>query len=172
MFGLPDLYAYANTAQHRYMGVWDYMGNIFDFTDLTAWQRRNIAWLDHAQLLCGRSTGTSWAMLSPLGSTGGDKALFVRTGTYTGLVVENRQRVGNDRNICKTGALVYVVDSRVASGAGPIRVVGGDRSGRGCGFGLQSDAPLRVGQSLSIGRTTVRVLGGQGGRLEVSLTRS
>jgi M6 family metalloprotease-like protein len=170
MFGLPDLYGYFGD-QHRFMGVWDLMGNVFQATDLTAWQRRKLDWLAAPQILCGRRTGTSWATLEPLGRRGGAKALFVRTGTTTGLLVENRRRVGNDRGICRSGALVTTVNSAVDSGFGPIKVVGGDRLGIGCGYGPRSDAPLGVGQAVTIGRTTVRVLGSQGGRLEISLTR-
>lgn len=170
LFGLPDLYGYFGPNQFRFTGVWDHMGDVFDPTDLTAWQRRKLDWLIPEQMLCGHRLGASWAMLSPLGVAGGAKAIFIRTGTYTGLVVENRQRVGNDRSICKPGALVYTVDSRIDSGNGPIKVVGGDATGPGCGYGNRSDATLGVGQSVTRGKVTVRVIGSQNGKLEVSVT--
>ena len=43
LFGLPDLYAYAG-GQHGYVGIWDYMGNVFQPTDLFAWHPVSV-WL-------------------------------------------------------------------------------------------------------------------------------
>lgn len=165
--GLPDLYKYGGPDFHSYVGKWDYMGDIYTSpTDLFAWQRTQLKWLEPRQTLCGRPSGRTVARLAPLGTRGGTKAVFIRTGRYTGLVVENRQRVGNDRNICKTGALVYTLDSRTNSGTGPIRVHG---SRGDCGIGLRSAAPLRVGQSLTVNGVTVKVLGQQGGTIEVAV---
>jgi hypothetical protein len=165
--GLPDLYKYGGPDFHPYVGNWDFMGNIFGRpTDLFAWQRTQLGWLDAPQTLCGLPSGRTIARLAPLGARGGTKALFIRTGSHTGLVVENRQRVGNDRNICRTGALVYTLDSRTDSGSGPIRVQG---STADCGIGLRSAAPLRVGQSLTVRGVTVKVLGEQNGTLEVAV---
>ncbi len=86
------------------------------------------------------------------------------------MVVENRQPVGNDAAICDAGALVYTVDSSVASGAGPVAVAGGDASGNGCGYGNRSDAPLHVGESVTVGGVTVAVTGGSGDALTVKVT--
>lgn len=169
LLGLPDLYAHAATGQHRYVGSWDLMGNIFDPTDYLAWHRLKLGWLDASQFTCARGTGVTTAMLTPLNRAGGRKAIFVRTGPYTALVAENRQRTGNDRRICDTGLLVYRVDSRIATGKGPIQVLGG-RTG-GCGFGDRSDAPLAVGQRLVVGRTTFAVTAASRSTLAVRVTR-
>jgi M6 family metalloprotease-like protein len=165
--GLPDLYKYGGPEFHPYVGKWDFMGDIYTSpTDLFAWQRTQLRWLEPRQTLCGRPSGRTIARLAPLGARGGTKAVFIRTGSHTGLVVENRQRVGNDRNICKTGALVYTLDSRTDSGSGPIRVQG---STADCGIGLRSAAPLRVGQSLTVRGVTVKVLGQRNGTIEVAV---
>jgi hypothetical protein len=165
--GLPDLYKYGGPEFHPFVGKWDYMGDIYTSpTDLFAWQRTQLRWLAPRQTLCGRPTGRTLARLEPLGTRGGTKAVFIRTGNHTGLVVENRQPVGNDRNICKAGALVYTLDSRTDSGQGPIRVAGRTSD---CGTGLRSAAPLGVGQSLTVNGVTVRVLGAENGTLEVGI---
>jgi hypothetical protein len=96
------------------------------------------------------------------------KAVFVRTRPTTGLLVEDRQRVANDTSICNAGALVYTVDSWVASGLGPVRVIGG--SSNGCGFGTLSDAPLHVGERVAVGDVTVAVAGSKGPTLSVEVT--
>lgn len=170
LFTLPDLYAYAATNQHRYVGVWDYMGNVFQATDLVAWHKLRIGWLDSAQFACAKPTGISQAALTPIGSSGGRKAMFIRTGTRTALLVENRQRVGLDRGICRPGLLVYSVSTSVRTGQGPIRVLGGT-PGTGCGYGPRSDATLRTGQRLVVGRTTIEALAGPGLSRTVRVTR-
>ena len=161
LFGLPDLYAFAGG--HPFVGTWDYMGNVFQPTDLFAWQRLKLGWLDAGQFTCADSGKATDAVLAPLASPGGMKAVFAKTGTTTAVVVENRQPVANDASICDAGALVYTVDSAIASGQGPIVVAGGDVSGNGCGYGNRSDAPLHVGESLTVvGGVTVAVTGGSG----------
>jgi hypothetical protein len=92
--------------------------------------------------------------------------VFVRTGLTTGLLVENRQPVANDRAICDRGALVYTVDSAIGSGEGPIKVVGG---AGGCGHGPRSDAPLHLGQSVSVGGVRVTVVGAHRSNIRVQV---
>jgi hypothetical protein len=83
-------------------------------------------------------------------------------------LVENRQRVGNDSAICDTGALVYTVDSAIASGSGPVKVVGGTPAG--CGYGPLSDAPLGPGGRVNVGGVVVEVVGYKGSALSVRVT--
>ena len=42
LLGLPDLYA-SSGEQHRFVGAWDLMGNVFNATDLFAWHRLSSA---------------------------------------------------------------------------------------------------------------------------------
>ena len=166
--GLADLYQIGGPDEHRHVGTWDYMGSIFTpSTDLFAWQRSRIGWLDADQTLC--ASGRTIARLRPLATRGGTKALFVRTGPFTGVVVENRTAQVNDAAICREGVLVYTVDSRIGTGDGPIEVVGGTRAG--CGSGDRSDATLRVGGSVSVDGVTVRVVGRDRGTAEVVITQ-
>jgi hypothetical protein len=96
------------------------------------------------------------------------KAVFVRTGPTTGLLVENRQREGNDSSICDTGALVYTVDSSIATGLGPIKVIGGTTAG--CGSGRLSDAPLHSGETLTVGGVSITVLASHSPNVVVRVT--
>ena len=169
LFGLPDLYAYSGDA-HRFVGIWDLMGDIFLPTDYNAWHRLRMGWLVPSQFTCAKATGTTTASLTPLGVKGGRKAVFIRTGSKTALLVENRQRVANDRGICKRGLVVYRVRSDRATGTGPITVLGG-HMGNGCGYGPKSDAPMAVGQSLKVGTTTILALPGTGLNRSVRVTR-
>ena len=167
LLGLPDLYA-SSGEQHRFVGAWDLMGNVFNATDLFAWHRLKLGWLDPAQVVCVPKGRARTVELTPLAAPRGRKAVFVRTGDTTGLIVENRRPVGNDASICDRGALVYTVDSSVASGAGPIKVVRG--SPAGCGFGPRSDAPLHAGESVSVGTVRVTVTGRRGLNVSVRIT--
>lgn len=168
VLGLPDLYAFGGDA-HRFVGTWDLMGNIFQPTDFMAWHRLKLGWLDAAQFVCARPVGVTQTVLTPLGRAGGRKAVFVRTGTNSAILVENRRRLGNDTGICDAGLLVYTVNATVATGTGPVRVLGG-RPG-GCGYGPRSDAPLRPGQRLTVGRTTVIALPASGSNAGVRIVR-
>jgi hypothetical protein len=172
LLGLPDLYAIPETGDiHRYVGTWDYMGSIFTpQTDLMAWQRLKLGWLAPDRVLCARRKGTTAVRLAPLeNGTRGAKALFVRTGPTTGLVVENRQPLRSDASICSAGALVYAVDSSIATGGGPIRVQGGTLDG--CGSGELSDAPLGLGEHLSVNGVRISVVGTPGSAIEVRVRR-
>ena len=122
-FGLPDLYAFQGSNDHRFVGGWDLMGLISgpapDYLALEKWR---LGWLDPAQVACVNERGTSLRTLTPLERAGGKKLLVLRTGTATAVVVEDRQALGNDARTCSTGALIYEVDSSVATGHGPVRV--------------------------------------------------
>ncbi len=166
LMGLPDLYAHTGDV-HRFVGIWDYMGNTFEASELTAWHRFKLGWIDGSQVACAASGATSTATLSPLWATGGVKMAIVKTSPTRLVVVENRQRGGNDAQICDTGALVYSVDATVKSGEGPIRVAGDDVAREGCARKSRSDTPLHVGESISIDGVTVTVTGGTAAALQV-----
>jgi M6 family metalloprotease-like protein len=134
--GLPELYAFDEAGpgdKHRFVGTWDPMGNVFTATDFFAWHRLKLRWLDPRQVVCVSRRHRKTVELAPIETPKNDdrsysrkrrrkrlaKAVFVRTGSTTGLLVENRQRLGNDGSICKTGALVYTVDSSIKTGSAP-----------------------------------------------------
>ena len=175
--GLPDLYAFSGDT-HRFVGTWDLMGNVFTATDLFAWHRLKLGWLDPGQVVCVPAHAAATVQLAPLGTSmvvdppnspnPFRKAVFVRTGPTTGLLVENRQREGNDSSICDTGALVYTVDSSIATGLGPINVVGGTTAG--CGSGRLSDAPLHSGETVTVNAVSIAVLASHSPNVVVRVT--
>ncbi|MSO58605.1 MAG: peptidase M6 [Thermoleophilia bacterium] len=170
LFGLPDLYSLIGGDQHRFVGVWDFMGNIFDPTDLSAWHRLKLGYLDASQIACADSGKTTEATLTALGATGGVKAVVAKTSPTTVVVVENRQKVGNDAGICEVGALVYSVDATPETGAGPMKVQGGAITGQGCGYGARSDAPLQPGESVTVAGVAVTVISRKGTDVVVRVT--
>ncbi|MFN3218292.1 MAG: hypothetical protein ACE367_17495 [Acidimicrobiales bacterium] len=166
--GLADLYAFFEPQQHEFVGLWDWMGSIFEpRTDLFVWNKTRLGWLRPNQTLCGARRGSTSAVLAPSAGPRGTKSVFVRTGRFTGVTIEHRRPSDLDPGVCRSGVLVATLDSRVETGLGPIRVAGGRSDDRGCGTGPRSDATLRVGQSVRVDGATVRVVGRQGGRLEV-----
>ena len=170
LLGLPDLYALDASSGdiHRFVGSWDLMGDHIRGTDLFAWHRLKLGWLDPAQLVCAPKGRTTTVKLRPVETSSGTKAIFARTGPGTGVLIENRQPIGNDSSICDRGALVYKVDSSIASGSGPIKVIGGTTAG--CGAGKRSDAPIHVGQRGTVDGVRISVIATDGANVTVRVT--
>jgi hypothetical protein len=70
--------------------------------------RWKLGWLDARQIVCLRRS-TSTLTLTPLERPGGTKAVMVRSGNGV-VVIEIRQRTGEDRAICRAGVLFSRVD--------------------------------------------------------------
>jgi M6 family metalloprotease-like protein len=156
-FSLPDLYAFAGG--HPFVGGWDLMGLISGpAPDYLAWHKWKLGWLDEAQLRCIPAPGTDRVTLSPLGTTGGVKAVIVRTGTTTAYVAEVRTRTGLDAAACDSGVLIYRVDSAVTSGSGPVQVIDAHPATAVCGSGLNDAAfDLGVGEVANYTNTSAGV---------------
>lgn len=128
--GLVDLYSYTNSSYPGILydvGKFSYMGfNSFESNSpgLTAWERWVLGWLDDSQVLCAnpRIDGEINTLITPIGSSGGQKAVVIPVGDTKVVVVESRRATGIDANLAKTGALVYSVDSSISSGYGPIKI--------------------------------------------------
>jgi M6 family metalloprotease-like protein len=122
--GLPDLYANPSDAatQHRFVGGFGLMGLISgNAPEYFAFERWQLGWLFDRQIVCLES-GDETVTLNAIESTGGRKAVIVPRSRSKAVVVESRRRLGYDVNLVKPGALVYVVDTSVASGQGPLVV--------------------------------------------------
>ncbi|MEJ2853205.1 MULTISPECIES: hypothetical protein [unclassified Saccharothrix] len=167
---LPDLYG--GPGGHGYIGSWDLMGNLGGVApDHFAWHKWKLGWLDDPQISCVRTLNTSvTTTLSPVETPGGMKAVVVRYGTTTAYVAEVRARKANDVRACKTGVLVYKVDSAVASGSGPVRVVDSRPRSGGCGGNELNDAPYDVGRTFTAGGVRIEVLSQSGDNITVRAT--
>lgn len=181
MLGLPDLYDYDPAALFPqylgFTGYWDLMGEIAHARGLLAWQRWELGWLDPTQIRCLAPGRTLTATLAPLETVGGTKMLVARTGPSTALVVENRQRLGEDAGLCNTGALIYTIDNATRSGAGPIRILPAhDDSGVDLNrCGPLARAPLDPGERWVDPSGTITLTVGSAaadGLLQVQATRS
>lgn len=159
--GLVDVYAFtaenaANTYDgHRYVGEFSYMGlSSFDGNapGLFAFERWNLGWLKDSQIVC-TSAKEILQLITPVQSAGGIKAVIVPLSRTKALVVESRRAIGLDKHMAKTGALVYVVDSSLQSGYGPVKIYPSS---------VATDprylqAPRAVGESVTVEGITVKV---------------
>lgn len=174
--GLVDLYAYTNSTTFetslRYTGKFSYMGlndtsSISNAPGLFAWERWVLGWLDDTQIVCSNPfrDGDISQLITPIGTTGGVKAVVVPIGLTKALVVESRRATGIDHRLVKEGALVYTVDSSIASGMGPVQVYPMSSTDP---FYLQ--APLAVGESVSAGGYKIEVVTSSGSGDTVRIT--
>lgn len=163
--GLVDLYASspASSSFHDslpYTGGFSLMGlssiaAMFAPSPL-AWERYVLGWIDDSQVNCvnPRKDGEATALITPINTIGGTKALIVPVGDTKVVVIESRRRQNVDANLSKEGALVYTVDSSIQSGAGPVKVFPS---------GSESDpwfaqSPRAAGETVTIEGIKVEVL--------------
>ncbi|MFD0359517.1 M6 family metalloprotease domain-containing protein [Streptomyces sp. NPDC127110] len=125
LFGLPDLYPSAGGGNGAYVGEYDVMAEETGrHPDFLAWHKHKLGWLTPAQVHCVRTPGTTEHHLSPVETAPGVKAVVIPTGKTTALAAEVRARTGVDAEACRTGVLVYSVDTAAGTGKGPIRLLG------------------------------------------------
>ena len=173
--GLVDVYAATreNAANsydgHRYVGEFSYMGfSSFDGNapGLFAFERWNLGWIEDSQIVCSSAKEIS-QLITPVQSAGGIKAVIVPLSRTKALVVESRRAIGLDSKIAKTGALVYVVDSSLQSGYGPVKIYPSS---------VSTDprylrAPRAVGESVTVEGITVSVTSATSAGDTVSIKR-
>ncbi len=159
--GLVDLYAFtqSNPANRhdnlRYTGEFSYMGfSSYESNapSLLAFERWNLGWINDSQINCLKDV-KSTVLISPVQTSGGVKAVIIPISRTKAVVIESRRAIGIDKNIAKSGALVYVVDSSIQSGQGPVKVFPSD---------VSSDprylkAPRALGESVTTEGITVKV---------------
>ncbi len=159
--GLPDLYAVTSENSQnsndgfRFTGDFSYMGvSSFDTNapSLLAFERWNLGWLDDSQIICSSAKQIS-QLITPVESSGGVKAVIVPLGRTKALAVESRRPIGLDSKLRKSGALVYIVDSSIESGFGPVQVYPSDVSSDPQYF----KAPRALGESVTVDGVTVTV---------------
>lgn len=183
-FGLPDLYWTGRDDPPLLTGHWDVMEQAWGpSNDFLAWHKWKLGWFGPGQVACvARRPGAGELVLSPSGQPGGDTTLLVvRTGRHAALTVEVRVPGRLDDALCRPGVLISRVDTRVATGRGPVRVVDATPGSDGCRrvphaqvtSGL-TDAPFRPGQVFHDERTGVRVAvleADRDGRHRIRVTR-
>jgi M6 family metalloprotease-like protein len=178
VFGLPDLYTLNGGGT---VGHWDIMSEDWGANnDLLGWHKWKLGWLDDSQISCASTPGTSDHLLGPLATRGGRKMIFVPISKESGYAVEVRIRAGNDDAVCKSGVLIYRVNSAVDTGRGPVSVTDSAKDSGGCTRrpNVQaelSDAPYQPGESFVDGADHIRIAvvdEERGGKFRVRVTRS
>ncbi|WP_171166288.1 M6 family metalloprotease domain-containing protein [Streptomyces sp. I05A-00742] len=168
---LPDLYHRPSEGKgdwDTHVGDWDLMGSQFGLaSDPFGWHKWKLGWLDARQVDCVAGRGSGVHTLQPLeapmrpGQDTRTRLVVARTGPTSAVVVEARTASGNDAATCTEGVLVYRVDSETPSGGGPVQVLDGHPDSLACPgeavYPPLADAPLGVGESLSVGPNGVRV---------------
>ncbi len=174
--GLVDLYAstQSNPANRydgfRYTGEFSYMGfSSYESNapSLFAFERWNLGWINDSQIKCLKDA-KSTELISPVQTSGGVKAVIIPISRTKAVVIESRRAIGIDKNIAKSGALVYVVDSSIQSGQGPVRVFPSD---------VSSDprylkAPRALGESVTTEGVTIKVTKSDDSGDTVEITKS
>lgn len=125
LIGLPDLHdwKYTGHPNRQHAGGWDTMSSIVTRAHFTAWHKLKLGWLDPAQIMCLAPAGSTERTITPLAVPGGLKAIVVPVGPSQAYVIEVRQPVGQDSNLCDRGVLIYTVDAAIRNGSGPLRVI-------------------------------------------------
>ena len=160
--GLVDLYSYENNRPgvyedfHRFVGGFSYMGFASETAyspSLLAFERWNLGWLDDAQISC--MTGSQQTtLITPVQTTGGTKAVVIPISRTKAVVVESRRKIGVDKGLNTAGALVYLVDSSIRSGLGPVKVFPSDTATDP----WYLNAPRTLGESVTVEGVTIEVI--------------
>jgi M6 family metalloprotease-like protein/uncharacterized repeat protein (TIGR02059 family) len=114
LLGLADLYDASQhdggALQDAWAGRWDIMSDNRASSHMFAWNKWLLGWLDPTQLRGLTAPGTTDATLTPLEIPGGLKAVVVPVSSTVLYVIEDRQRIGEDTELCDKGVLVWIVD--------------------------------------------------------------
>jgi M6 family metalloprotease-like protein len=172
--GMIDLYTFNQAANGNlpfpFTGDFSYMGDSsFDSNSpgLLAFERWNIGWLDDSQMICDSQSEITQT-LTPVENSGGVKALIVPISRTKALVVESRRPIGIDKNLVKSGALVYLVDSSIQSGMGPVKVFPANLAADP----KYTQAPRALGESVTVEGITVTVIASDAQSDTIHVTKS
>ncbi|MFD6245061.1 M6 family metalloprotease domain-containing protein [Streptomyces roseolus] len=171
VFDLPDLYrrpADGKGDWDTHVGDWDVMGSQFGLApDPFGWHKWKLGWLDRSQVACVQGGEPRVVGLEPVSTAPATpearstRLAVVRTGRDSVLAIEARAATGNDADTCTEGVLVYRVEAREASGGGPVQVVDAHPATEACWersvYPPLADAPMEVGETLTVPGTDVRV---------------
>ncbi|MEN0002908.1 MAG: hypothetical protein AAF798_02145 [Bacteroidota bacterium] len=151
---LPDLYHFGTDSLNRYVGTFGLMGRCdAKAPGYFAFERWMLGWLDDSQIYCHES-GEIILEIEAIETIGGIKGLIVPLDTTSALVIESRRKIGFDKNILKEGAIVYIVNTKIPGGRGPIQVKPGANNGNE----LLEDAPMAKGDKYIYQNVKVEIL--------------
>ena len=120
--GYQDLYGLNNWTQ--YVGGWDLMELPESAaSELISWHRFLSGWIPDSSVRCVNRDQVTTNFIAPLSSSKETpKSIIVKTGINTVLVIE--RRIPTEFDLIADSVIVYLVDTSIATGAGPIRLRG------------------------------------------------
>ena len=132
--GLADLAATTGNSKNidNYSGVtigpFDMMGSLsVAGNEFTFWNRWLLGWIQDSEVACISDLNgiQSVSLTSVSSSGGGTKGIVIPTSTSTALLIESRRAQGFDQKLKpdEVGLVVYAIDTKIESGAAPIKVV-------------------------------------------------
>lgn len=156
LLGIQDYYWHQWTkdepfeAQFKFMGAFDNMNFATGpAKEWTGWTRWLLGYLDDSQVKCvsGESESTH-QIVSIANSQSRAKLAVVPISSRVAIIIESRRSEGYDFELtgASEGALVYVVDTSIVNGQGPLRLALDQRQG----MDFLLDAPLLEGEELEI----------------------
>ena len=123
--GLVDLYSYSEPL--GYTRPFDMMDLISsEAPEYLAYERWLLGWLEDERVAC--LPESAHVQLRPIEQPEGLAAVMVPLSPTRNLVVESRRALGWDQALADPGAVAYIVDSSIASGAGAIEVLNGQQA--------------------------------------------
>lgn len=173
--GLVDLYAstrsnaadrydgFRFTGEFSYMGFSSYEANS---PSLLAFERWNLGWVEDSQIECMKGAQLT-KLISPVQAIGGTKAVIIPISRNKAVVIESRRPLGIDKALNKSGALIYLVDSSIQSGLGPVKVFPSDLAGDP----RYLKAPRALGESVTVEGVTVKVIASDASGDTVEISR-
>jgi len=112
-----------------------------------------LGWINDNQVICSNSLASGTIMLTPVEKKDGIKLLVIPINGNSAIVVESRRNLGYDIKIPKSGPLVYLIDTKVATGAGPIKVLPIDDTDT-----KKLQLPLSIGQILTYNNISIKFI--------------
>ena len=150
---LADLYPFTGGGQ-RFVGEFSLMGLISGAApEFFGWERWLLGWINDNQVICSNSLASGTIMLTPVEKKDGIKLLVIPINGNSAIVVESRRNLGYDIKIPKSGPLVYLIDTKVATGAGPIKVLPIDDTDT-----KKLQLPLSIGQILTYNNISIKFI--------------
>ena len=156
LMGLADLYSYSDpTRGHKFVGEFSMMGLIAGKApEYLGWERWLLGWLNDNQVICSNGLAKGIVTLTPIEIKDGIKLLVIPIDANSTIVVECRRNVGYDSKIPKSGPLVYLVNTKIASGSGTIKVLPINESDQS-----KLQFPLSLNQSLTYNNVVITLTG-------------
>ena len=150
---LVDLYAFAGST-NRFVGEFSIMGLISGTApEFFGWERWLLGWINDNQVICSNSLASGTITLTPIEKKDGIKLLVIPIDGNSAIIVESRRNSGYDVGIPKSGPLVYLIDTKVPSGSGTIKVLPIDDTDL-----KKLQVPLSIGQTLTYNNITVKFI--------------